>query len=212
MRALIDSVNQHPNDLICEPVSMADQLALGLGRVTQRYNLLIEQLYDDFAKSKNAPPGLGWDERPWGWQTWVAKRLGVSQSYVWQVARSGMEPSTTMIELACKKVRISEAFFFGTFQTDPHYRDFQGVSTMPEMGYPALRRFYDSNGFGLNPNEHERFLMDRQEWEGEPTERTYDLFLQALRTIKVASVTEIRSKQQAAKVKKNDEERPSGDD
>lgn len=195
MRALIDSVNQHPNELICDPFSMEKQLALGLGRVTQRYNLLIEQLYDDYAKRMGVAPGLPWDERPHGWQTSVAGELGVSQSYLWQVARSGLEPTTPVIELACKKVRISEAFFFGTFQTDPDYRDFQGVSRMPEMGYPALRRFYESDGFGLHPTEQERFLLSRQEWEGEPTERTYDLFLQALRSVKMATVTEIRSKQ-----------------
>lgn len=196
---------------------MAKQLALGLGRVTQRYNLLIEQLYDDYATRVGVPAGLPWEERPHGWQTSVAAELGVSQSYLWQVAKSGLEPSTPMIELACKKVRISEAFFFGTFQTDPDYRHFQGVSKMPEMGYPALRRFYQSNGFGLNPTEQERFLLERQEWEGEPTERTYDLFLQAIRSVKMATVTEIRSKQARQAIAKLEkaaakDKKPAGDD
>lgn len=206
MRALIDSVNQHSNELICDPFSMEKQLALGLGRVTQRYNLLIEQLYDDYAKREGLPPGLPWEERPHGWQTSVAGELGVSQSYLWQVAKLGLEPGTAVIELACKKVRISEAFFFGTFQTDPHYRDFQGVSRLPEMGYPALSRFYQSDGFGLHPTEQERHLLARQEWEGEPMERTYDLFLQALRSVKMATVTEIRSKQARQAVKKLEKE------
>lgn len=149
--------------------------------------------------------GLPWEERPHGWQTAVAGILGVGQSYLWQVARSGLEPGTPMIELACKRVRISETFFFGTFRTDPHYRDFQSVSTMPPMGYPALRRFYDTDGFGLRPTEQERYLLERQEWEGEPSERTYDLFLQALRSVKMAAVTEIRAKQARRALGKRDD-------
>lgn len=188
---------------------MGEQLPLGYGRVTQRYILLIDQLADDYAKLKKKPAG----EKPWGWQTWVAGKLRVDQSYVWRVINSGLQPSTDIIELACKYVPVSEAFFFGHFQSEPDYRDFGPVVRMPDMGYPALRRFYESDGFGLFPTEQERHVLGRQEWEGEPTERTYDLFLQAIRSVKMATVTAIRSKQQGPKAKdgKPDPEAPKAD-
>lgn len=165
---------------------------LGSGRAAERYRMLVEQLLEEDAVAQGKPrPG------PYarGGQTRVAKLLGVEQPHLSKICGGGLEPTIDVIELAMERTRIAAPFFFGSFVKDPHYRDFRGpIRMLPHMGYPALRRFYDSNGLGMGPTEQEKHLLERQEWEGEPTEGTYALFLQALRTVKGAEVTQVRTR------------------
>lgn len=167
------------------------QPKLADGRAQQRWRLLAVQLADDYSKEKGKPPG----ELAYGWQSAVAGELGVTQPYLWHVLYEDASVNIGLIELAIHKTSVSEAFFFGHFTKEPHYRKFRGpISIRPPMGYPALQRFYDMGCFGMSPTEQEKHLLERMEWEGEPTERTYDLFLQALRSVRGVVTTEVRQK------------------
>lgn len=191
-----DDVGMAKSERAARPDVTDWQPILAEDRARQRWRLLAVQLADDFSTAKKKPAGV----LAHGWQTAVARELGVGQTYLWHALYNNGPVSLDVIELAISRTKVAEVFFFGTFRQIPHYRNFRGVANMrPPMGYPGLQRFYDLNCFGLNPTEQERHLLERQEWEGEPTERTYDLFLQALRTVRGVEQTGVRPKAEQRK-------------
>lgn len=162
-----------------------------MGRAIERYIELIEQLAEDDAVDQGIRrPG----DYASGWQLRIAKRLGIKQPYLSKVWNRKIRPGLDEVELAIRRLSISPAFFFASFPTPPHYKDFRGVSRLPNMSYPALRRFLEAAEQSLKPTEEERIWLERQEWEGEPSEATYMLFLQALRTVHVQPQTSVKTR------------------
>ena len=163
-----------------------------LNQIVERYLLLVSQLVEDDAVALHI-------ERPGpyarGWQRRTAELLGVKQPYLSKVLSESIRPGIDEIELAVKNLKISPNYFFASYITEPHYRDFRAFARPPQMGYPALRRFIElADRTGLNLSEQERVLLQRQEWEGEPSEATYLHFLNALRTVTYARETSVRER------------------
>lgn len=81
----------------------------------QRLWLLIDQLAQEYGRER------GWPQR-------VAKRTGLSLSYVRKL-HSGERTGTTVTKLDSvrRKMRLDPRFFSDPSLTDPHYADFVGV-------------------------------------------------------------------------------------
>lgn len=141
-----------------------------------RYRALIQQMGEEM-------------DHVWGWQTKVAKRLGVRQTYVsmiWTGARPG--GGGAAIEAAIANLGLDPQFFYGEFAETPHYRAFLPQAAEEEHlerpeAYPALATYLDGpEGRALSAGEREH-LRSMRFRDGQPTELTYHYELMKLRSI-----------------------------
>lgn len=140
-------------------------------KAARRYAALVEQLADE----------LG---RKWGWQTAVAKRLGITQVYVSQIhngERTGVGASA--IEKAVRRIPLDPSYFYGPHHGTPHYSTFvPGSRAVDTPAYPALLEFLAGpEGRGITPDE-EAFLRGYRASHGEPTPLTFHFVLMAYRS------------------------------
>ena len=64
------------------------------------------------------------DERGWGWQTALAERLGVHQTYIGRLHKAEQQPSLDEVHAAMRVFKIDPGFFFdASLGPDPDYRD-----------------------------------------------------------------------------------------
>lgn len=158
-------------------------------RAHERYLLLIAQMRAEHASANGGSE--------WGWQTAVAKRLKITQSYLSKLAAAegderslGLEP----LEHAIRKVGISPLFFFSAFPTQPRYRDFVGPRKLPPpMGYAAFAKFIDeAPALGMQLTEAERHALSQMEWPTEPSVASYMHMLSAIRACAPSEDTRAR--------------------
>lgn len=123
----------------------------------------------------------------------VGKLLGVRQHSVSRLLNGERGAGIDLVELAVRKLKIDPRFFFATFEGVPRYRDFVGPHKLPQMGHAAFFRFLRiADEMGIDLSSREKDALERQDWDGEPTPESYQLLLQAVRTVRQPSKTQTR--------------------
>jgi transcriptional regulator with XRE-family HTH domain len=100
-------------------------------RAKGRYRLLLEQISDEHGGER-------------GWQTRAAERLGVKPEFVNMVMKDRRSGELDAIGKAMDRLGLDAAFFFGTFDAEPHYRDFVSKARAKVPNEPPFwREFLD---------------------------------------------------------------------
>lgn len=153
-----------------------DRLFVPATRAEQRWLSFLDQLRQEHADKSD-----GSDR---GWQTAAAKWLKIPQPMLSKYVNGERGVGLDTLEHVIRKCGISPAFFFGSFASPPHYRDFMGVRKLPPpMGYAAYHKFVaEAASLGCGSvTEAERHALQAQDWATEPTVAAYMHLLFALR-------------------------------
>jgi transcriptional regulator with XRE-family HTH domain len=139
-------------------------------RAARRYAALVWQLADEMGQK-------------YGWRSRVARKLGVSQPYISQIAngdRTGI--GIKAIESAIKKLPLERDYFYGEHAGTPHYSGFVPSRVATAAAYPALDEFLaTAEGKAITEDELE-FLRSYRASHGEPTTVTYHYALMGFRS------------------------------
>lgn len=145
-----------------------------MGVVAERVRLLIGQMRKELPND-------------YGWQTQVARKLGVSQPTVSRITSPSdpKDPDIATLETIVTKRRITPEFFFAPLPDGAHYTDFLRPKLVkPPDPPPELLRFLERvrEVGAREPTGEERAWLQSLWWPSGPTEKAYWLALEALRT------------------------------
>lgn len=109
----------------CQPRAMAIE-----DDSQRRFRVLLSQLSEEYGR---------------GWQSRVARELGVSQVFVSEISRGQKLAGRKPIEAAIARYNISPDFFFGDRAEDGDYRDFVGPRrrVVSDQARPAVLELRD---------------------------------------------------------------------
>ena len=91
----------------------------------ERYLLLLQQVQEEVG---------------YGWQSEAARKLGVTQALISQMASGSRSPGLNAIDRAQARLRLDPSFFYDAELENPHYRNFIGRRPVTK---DAQRRLLD---------------------------------------------------------------------